>query len=174
VGRCGGIRLQAGVPAGSGAQRGSRRREGERWSDSRGRKMAREIRVDALGARVRERVAATAAGGGRASASRDAARSPVGSPSWRPHPAIRRSPLTLFSSPPPGPRPPDCAVQVPLWCVHSLPPCSNGVLTCSNPLPQVVTFLPMFFPPPRPRPRSRHLVRSPVPLAGDVTPLPAL
>ena len=41
--------------------------------------MGREIRVDARGARVRERAAA-AAGGGRASASRDTARAPSQGP----------------------------------------------------------------------------------------------
>lgn len=46
--------------------------------------MGLEIRVDARGARVRERAGA-AAGGGRAFASRDAARSP----SCAPHPGGR-------------------------------------------------------------------------------------
>lgn len=46
--------------------------------------MGREIRVDARGARGRERAVA-AAGGGRASASRDAARAP----SWAPGPGGR-------------------------------------------------------------------------------------
>lgn len=53
--------------------------------------MGREIRVDALGARVRERVAAKAAGRGRASASRDAARLPARLSGPRPGGHIQRS-----------------------------------------------------------------------------------
>lgn len=137
---CGSPGLQAGVPAGSGAQRGSRRREGERRSDSRGRKMGREIRVDALGARVRERVAAKAAGGGRASASRDAARPPVGPPALEA--TSRDSTLSLNSHPAHlrlVPAPP-ITVQVPSG-VYTAPVC---VLILS---PQVVALLPMFFSP---------------------------
>lgn len=104
--------------------------------------MGREIRVDALGARVRERVAAKAAGGGRASASRDAARLPVGPPPWRPHPEIRPSLLTPIQRifawsqlPPPQSR---CRS---LLVVYTAP---VSVLILS---PQVVALLPMFFSP---------------------------
>lgn len=102
--------------------------------------MGREIRVDALGARVRERVAAKAASGGRASASRDAARPPVGPPPWRPHPEIRPSPLAPLQRTPPRPGPsPPTSVQVPFG-VYTTPVCVLIPL-------QVVAPLPMFFSP---------------------------
>lgn len=89
-----------GLPAGSRARRGRGRREGERWSDSRGRKMGREIRVDARGARVRERVVA-ATGGGRASASRDAARAPPRAPAREARPLIQPCPPIPICAPHP-------------------------------------------------------------------------
>lgn len=103
--------------------------------------MGREIRVDALGARVRERVAAKAAGGGRASASRDAARLPAcRAPALE---ATSRDPTLSLNSPPahlrlvPAP-PPPITLQVPSG-VYTAPVC---VLILS---PQVVDLLPMFF-----------------------------
>lgn len=130
----------AGVPAGSRARRGSRRREGERRSDKRGRKMGREIRVDARGARVRERAMA-AAGGGRASASGDAARAPSrGPPPWRPEPVIRSLPYFQPRAPPgsrdPGP------LSGPQCLSRALPPSREFCLLSPPPDPWARHLLP--------------------------------
>lgn len=126
--------------------------------------MGREIRVDALGARVRERVAATAASGSRASASRDAARSPVGSPPWRPHPAIRPSPLTVLKRTPSWSQVLDREMQVPSG-VYTAPFRIPTLSPSCSPSPHVLLSL---------SPRSRPLVGGLVSLVGVLTPPPAL
>lgn len=103
--------------------------------------MGREIRVDALGERVRERVAAKAAGGGRASASRDAARPPA-----CPDPALEatfRDPTLSLNSPPAHlrlvPAPP-ITLQVPSG-VYTAPVCVLILPPSCSPSPHVLLSL---------------------------------
>lgn len=106
-------------------------------------------------------MAAKAAGGGRTSASRDAARPPVWPPPWRPHSEIRPSLLTPLQRIFAWSQPPHHAAG-PFWCVHSprLRP---------NPTPQVVALLPTFF-----YPSTRVLAprQHSSPLARVLTPTP--
>lgn len=147
----------AGVPAGSRAQRGSRRREGERRSDRRGRKMGREIRVDARGAQVRERGGVAAAGGG--------VPLPPGTPPARlpalPTPEAGPGDQTLS----PNSSPPSLAAVPTLPAVQV--PSRGPVRPCPEfcpPLGSSIYFLPLLTTPPNdvcPPPSACFLAESP-------------
>lgn len=147
-GVAGGGRASAGVTAEE--EKWAEKSEWTRWGRESGSGWRRRLRV------------------GAASASRDAARSPVGSPSWRPQPAIRPSPLRPLSSPqripsrPQAPRPRGAGplgVRTTSSCVRtffprsSLPPArgldpcrrSGPSRWCSNPSSRVTALLPRFF-----------------------------
>ncbi|XP_036035335.1 proline-rich receptor-like protein kinase PERK9 [Onychomys torridus] len=96
--------------------------------------MGREIRVDALGARVRERVAAQAASG---AAPRPPGMSPARPSGPRPGGRSRDPTLSLkllSSAPPPGPSPPT-AVQVPSAPNGPPPPPTDEDLSAPEPPP---------------------------------------